>query len=182
MVDNDMVANVRGGALVGAGFGGIIGALIGWILASTLVPVPVIGPVVGQGVLSTALVAMLAGVAGGALLGALAGVFSRAGGRDYVPVPSASESVPVTPLPTSPIRDTELVAESPVLLPTVTGDAPAVTGLPLAPTIEIAAEPGAGISVDGQAAIEPQPSAGTPVLRVRRRRQLPPDPDNKAVD
>jgi hypothetical protein len=175
MVDNDMVANVRGGALVGAGFGGIIGAVIGWILASTLVPVPVIGPVVGQGVLSTALVAMLAGVAAGALLGALVGVFSRSDARDYAPVPPTIESAPAAPLPTHPVRDVGLNGESTVLPSTVI-DTPSV------PTFEVADQLGADVPVDGQTAIEPQASSGTPVLRVRRRRQPPPDSENKPVD
>ena len=174
MADNDMAANVRGGALVGAGFGGIIGAVIGWVLASTLVPVPVIGPVVGQGVLSTALVAMVAGAAGGALLGALAGVFSSAGSRDYAPV-----SLAAAPLPISQVTDAPVDAETPVFQPVATDIAPAVTDVPLVPTFEVAAEPDEGVPPSQQAAIEPQPSAGTPVLRVRRRRQLPPDPENK---
>jgi len=179
MADNDMVANVRGGALVGAGFGGIIGAVVGWILASSLVPVPVIGPVVGQGVLSTALVAMVAGVAGGALLGALAGVFSRAGGRDYAPVPSVVEPASAAPLPISPPTDAQVDSETLVFQPIATGVAPAVTDVPLVPTFEVAAEPDGGVPGSEQAAIEPQASAGTPVLRVRRRRQPPPDAENK---
>lgn len=178
MADNDMAANVRGGALVGAGFGGIIGAVIGWILASTLVPVPVIGPVVGQGVLSTALVALLAGATAGALIGALAGVFSRDGARDYAPVPLATEPVSATPLPVVPVRDTEPGVESPVL-PTT---APTVTDIPSTPTFEVVDQPAAYIPVDGQSVTEPQGSAGTPVLRVRRRRQLPPDPENKPLE
>lgn len=182
MADNDMAANVRGGALVGAGFGGIIGAVIGWILASALVPVPVIGPVVGQGVLSTALVAMLAGVAAGALLGALAGAFSRPGGRDYAPAPPAAEPVPAIPLPFAPVSDTEPDAERQMFPTTAAQVAPAVTDSPSAPTFEVVDQPGAGVPVDGQAAIGPQASAGTPVLRVRRRRQLPPDPENKPVE
>jgi hypothetical protein len=179
MADNDMVANVRGGALVGAGFGGIIGAVVGWILASTLVPVPVIGPVVGQGVLSTAIVAMVAGAAGGALLGALAGVFSRAGRRDYAPVPSVVEPASAAPLPIFPVMDAQVDAENPAFRPIATDIAPAVTDVPLAPTFEIAAEPDEGVPPSQQAAIEPQASAGTPVLRVRRRRQPPPDAENK---
>jgi hypothetical protein len=182
MADNDMAANVRGGALVGAGFGGIIGAVIGWILASTLVPVPVIGPVVGQGVLSTALVAMLAGAAAGALLGALAGAFSRPGNRDYAPVPLATEPAPGTPLPVVPVRDTEPNVESHMFPTTASQVAPTVTDIPSAPTFEVVNQPAANIPVDSQSATEPQAIAGTPVLRVRRRRQLPPDPENKPLD
>jgi hypothetical protein len=182
MADNNMVANVRGGALVGGGFGGIIGAVIGWILASTLVPVPVIGPVVGQGVLSTALVALLAGVAGGALLGALVGVFSRDGARDYAPVASSLQSVPATPLPIAPVRDAELDTATPVFPPTATDVALVATDSPLAPTFEVVDQPVADAPADGQSEIEPQANAGTPVLRVRRRRQPPPIPENKPED
>ena len=179
MADNDMAASVRGGALVGAGFGGIIGAVIGWILASTLVPVPVIGPVVGQGVLSTALVAMLAGVAGGALIGALAGVFSRDIGHDHAPVPSVAKSVPATALPIFPVADAELDVEHSVFPSTATDIAPAVTDVHLAPTFEVADQAGADVPVDSQPTGEPPASAGTPVLRVRRRRQPPPDSQAK---
>jgi hypothetical protein len=180
MADNEMAANVRGGALVGGGFGGIIGAVLGWILASTLVPVPVIGPVVGQGVLSTALVAMIAGVAAGALLGALAGVFSRNGARDYVPVPTAPASVHAAPLAMSTAGDAELDMESAEFASTSTYVAPLVADAPLVPTFEVPDQPVADVPVDAEAAVEPQVTEGTPVLRVRRRRQIsPPDSDNQ---
>jgi hypothetical protein len=178
MADSDLVENVRGGALVGAGFGGVLGAVIGWIMASSLVPVPVIGPVVGQGVLSTAVVAALAGMTGGALLGALFGVFSHDGGPDLAPVQVASDSYSTAPVAARSVPEAAIEPDVAMLAHTGIVITPADTDAEVeslqepvvqaAPSVASSEEP---LSPDSPAVM------GTPVLRVRRRRQVRPESD-----